>query len=61
MTRHIIDRTEARPAPKATLRFVQIDRQTRPHVASKVLQKRPKPVGSGRLRAFMRIERGQLA
>jgi len=57
MTRHIMDQGHGEDVKSRTMKFLEIDREATPSVASQSLQKRPKLLGSGRLREFMRIER----
>ena len=61
MTRHIIDKPKPASGNTRTRAFVKIEREAQPQAASRQLQERPKRIGPGRLKEFLRIERGEKA
>ena len=60
MTRHIIDKPKARKNGRAAA-FLKIERDAMPDKSSRSLQERPKRGGSGRLKEYLRIDRGEQA
>ncbi len=58
MTRHIIDKPRPGNGALRTRAYLRIARQGMPRSASRILQERPNLAGSGRLRRFLRIDRG---
>lgn len=59
MSKHIADHAKGGSDGARTREFVKIERDEMPKGASKMKQREPRKTGSGRLREFTRIERGQ--
>lgn len=61
MTRHIVDRPKSRDNPSRAKAFLKIQRDVHPSNATRRLQREPRRHGVGRLKQFLRIERGRTA
>ena len=61
MTRHIVDRPKSRDDTSRARAFLKIQRDVHPNAATRRLQRAPRRHGVGRLKQFLRIERGRSA
>jgi ribonuclease PH len=61
MSRHIVDRPKPRDDTSRARAFLKIQRDVRPNAATQRLQREPRRHGVGRLKQFLRIERGRSA
>ncbi|HKL69469.1 hypothetical protein [Salibaculum sp.] len=61
MTRHIVDRPQSRDDTSRAKAFLRIQRDVHPNASTQRLQRQPREHGVGRLKQFLRIERGRSA